>query len=73
MRFRELFRGSESAPQNLKYAALASVALHNILTEHQIIVQDEEPDKVVMLQELAVPENHAAASIVRETVMNLIL
>lgn len=74
MRFRELFRGSESQPENLKYASLAAVTLHNILHARegaQLDVPDQ--DDLVFLEDQVMPENHQLAAQVRNVILPLVL
>ena len=78
MRFRELYRGCESAPENTKYSCLAAMALHNILFEREGLPRaglDDTPgdQAVVMLQRRYDPQTHQQASRVRDAIMPLVL
>lgn len=76
MRFREIFRGSESQPDNLKYGALAAVILHNIMLSMEgapIDNLEREEDDIVLLEHNVIRENHELAGQVREAILPLVL
>lgn len=79
-RFRELHRGSESSPENLKMAALASVTLHNIMIEQREPMFLDNPDRpaagIEWLQQLPLNNQQNAgghASTVRDVILPLVL
>ena len=78
MRFRELFRGTESSPENLKFAALAAVTLHNIMIDQNEPMMLENPDnpgqEIVWLQRAEfADEGRGHAATVRDLILPLVL
>lgn len=77
MRFRELFRGSESQPNNLKYGALAAVTIHNIMLAQGERVFVDNPEReaegLTFLEPQLVPQNHNLAIAVRDSILPLVL
>lgn len=75
MRFRELFRGSESQPANLKYAALAAITIHNIMAVQGEPIFVDNPDReaegIIFLEEQQMPNNHHLAIQVRDALLPL--
>lgn len=72
MRFRELFRGSESNPENLKYSTLAAVAIHNILMDREgEPAQGPDRNGLNLLARQATRDDNPAASRVRSAIMPL--
>lgn len=72
MRFRELFRGSESSAENLKYSTLAAVTLHNILLDYEGEPNlSADAQGVTLLERQGTTDNNAAASQVRNALVPL--
>lgn len=75
MRFRELFRGSESNPENLKYGSLAAVTLHNIMIDRREPMMVENPDRpgdgIQWLEAQNPADVHPMAARVRDLILPL--
>lgn len=77
MRFREVFRGSESSPENLKFAALAAVTIHNLMLDRNEPMMLDNPDRpgygIDWLEVQAGREENPMAARVRDAILPLVL
>lgn len=72
LRFRELFRGSECNPINVKYSSLAAVTIHNILFDREgEPTQGPDVNGLDLLERGATRDNNPAASRVRDALVPL--